>query len=134
MSEESKIESNDPGKAIDMVQDTMESFIETADVSKVYGEPILHEDTLIIPAAEVVAALGFGAGYGYGYEGDNDGDSRGGGGGGGGKTFARPVAVVVATKDGVHVEPVVDPTKIAMTFFTALGFMVATISRMKRNR
>ncbi|HBX70994.1 MAG TPA: sporulation protein YtfJ [Chloroflexi bacterium] len=111
-----------------MVQETLETLIETADVSKVYGEPIVHEDTLIIPAAEVLAVAGFGAGYGSGGPEDNGG--AGGGAGGGGRTFSRPVAIVIADKNGVRVEPVMDPTKIALTFFTALGFMIATIGKM----
>ncbi len=122
----------DPGQAIDMVQETMETFIDIADVSKVYGEPIVHADTLIVPAAEVLAAAGFGAGYGSG--GPQDSGGSGGGGGGGGRTFARPVAVIIADKTGVRVEPVMDPTKIALTFFTALGFMVATVAKMKRGK
>jgi uncharacterized spore protein YtfJ len=119
----------DPGKALDMAQETMETFIETADVSKVYGEPIVHEDTMIIPSAEVLAVAGFGAGYGSG--GPEDVGGEGGGAGGGGRTFSRPVAVVIADRHGVRVEPVMDPTKIAMTFFTTLGFMLATIARMR---
>ena len=83
----------DPGKALDMAQETMETFIETADVSKVYGEPIVHEDTMIIPSAEVLAVAGFGAGYGSG--GPEDVGGEGGGAGGGGRTFSRPVAVVI---------------------------------------
>lgn len=124
---EKKIEITDPGQAIDMVQETLETFLENADVSKVYAEPVEHEGSLIIPAAEVVAGLGFGAGYG----GDSKGDG-GGGGGGGGKTFARPVAVIIADQNGVRVEPVMDPTKIALAFFTAFGFMIATLAKMKK--
>lgn len=130
--EEKEIVIQDPGQAIDMAQETMEAFIETADVSKVYGEPIVHEDTLIIPAAEVLAVAGFGAGYGSG--GPEEAGGEGGGAGGGGQTFSRPVAVIIADNNGVRIEPVMDPTKIAMTFFTALGFMVATITRMKRGK
>jgi len=129
---EKEIVIEDSGQAIDMAQETMEAFIETADVSKVYGEPIQHEGTLILPAAEVLAVAGFGAGYGSG--GPEDVGGAGGGAGGGGRTFSRPVAVVIANKTEVRVEPVVDPTKIVMTMFTALGFMVATIARMKRGR
>jgi uncharacterized spore protein YtfJ len=129
---EDEIVVEDPGQAIDMLQETMDTLLDTADVSKVYGEPIVHEETLIIPAAEVVAVAGFGAGYGSGGPEDNGGE--GGGGGGGGKTFSRPVAIVIADKDGVRVEPVVDPTKIAMTFFTAFGFMIATIGRMTKGK
>ena len=134
-----EIEIEDPGQALDVAQETMETFLETADVSKVYGEPIVHEDTLIIPSAEVLAAAGFGAGYASGSSAGSEETSDAGGGtaggaGGGGKTFSRPVAVVVVDQEGVRVEPVVDPTKIAMTFFTTLGFMAATIARMKRGR
>jgi uncharacterized spore protein YtfJ len=129
---EEKVVIEDPGQALDAAQEVMEDFIETADVSRVYGEPILHEETMVIPAAEVLAVAGFGAGYGAG--GPQDSGGEGGGAGGGGKTFSRPVAVVIADQNGVRVEPVVDPTKIAMTFFTALGFMVATAARMMRGR
>jgi len=129
---EEEIVIEDAGQALDVAQETMEAFIETADVSRVYGEPIVHEETLIIPAAEVVAVAGFGAGYGSG--GPQESGGEGGGAGGGGKTFSRPVAVVIADNNGVRVEPVVDPTKIAMTFLTALGFMVATVARMMRGR
>ena len=130
--EDKEIIIEDSGQAIDMAQETMEAFIETADVSKVYGEPIKHEDTLILPAAEVLAVAGFGAGYGSG--GPEDVGGAGGGAGGGGRTFSRPVAVVIANKDSVRVEPVVDATKIALTFFTAIGFMIATLGKMKSGK
>jgi uncharacterized spore protein YtfJ len=137
----------DPALAVTAIQDTMEIFIETANVNSVYGEPTLHGDTLIIPAAEVLAAIGFGAGFGGGIgsngidEETNDeenneksnsgsGSGGGGGGGGGGRTFARPVAVIIASSDGVRVEPVVDVTKIALAMFTAAGFMAAMALRM----
>ena len=129
---EQEVEIENTGQALDIVQESMETFIDTANVDKVYGEPIVHEETMIIPAAEVAAFAGFGAGYGSG--GPEESVGEGGGGGGGGHTFSRPVAVVIADNNGVRVEPVVDPTKIAMTFFTALGFMVATVARMKRGR
>jgi uncharacterized spore protein YtfJ len=87
---------------------------------------------VIIPAAEVVAGMGFGAGYGAGGQIAEDGGGSGGGGGGGGKVFARPVAVIIADKNGVRVEPVMDPTKIALTALTAFGFIFGTIARMKK--
>jgi uncharacterized spore protein YtfJ len=134
MSEEKdlELETNDPGQAIDMVQETLETFLETADVNKVYAKAVEHEGSVIIPAAEVVAGMGFGAGYGVGGPLDEDGGGSGGGGGGGGKTFARPVAVIIADKNGVRVEPVIDPTKIALTALTAFGFIFGTIARMRR--
>ena len=132
MSEEKnfEVEISDPGQAIDMVQETLETFLEAADVNKVYAQPVQHEDNLIIPAAEVVAGMGFGAGYGAG--GSPPDNGGGGGGGGGGKTFARPVAVIIADKNGVRVEPVMDPTKIALTALTAMGFIFGTIAKMRK--
>jgi uncharacterized spore protein YtfJ len=60
------------------------------------------------------------------------GSGGGGGGGGGGRVFSRPVAVVVASPEGVRVEPVLDVTKIALAALTAGGFMLATLARMSR--
>ena len=108
--------------------DVMTRLIEAADVSKVYSEPIAHGDTLMIPAAEVLAVAGFGIGGGSGSGPDAEGRPRsggGGGGGGGGRTLARGVAVIVSTPEGVRVEPIIDVTKIALAGLTALGFVWA---------
>ena len=131
--------SNQPAEAGSIVfQDTMEEFLATADVSVVYGEPIQHEDTLIIPTAEVLAGLGFGFGSGSGSspEGSDQKPAEGSGfgGGGGGRILSRPVAVVVASPEGVRVEPVIDITKIALAGLTALGFMVGMMFRMTSRR
>jgi uncharacterized spore protein YtfJ len=135
MTEEKKIEMevSDPGQAIDMIQETLATFMETADVNRVYAQPIEHGGRIIIPAAEVVAGMGFGAGYGAGGQLDEDGGG-GGGGGGGGKAFARPVAVIIADDSGVRIEPVIDPTKIALTALTAFGFIFGSIIRMRRGK
>lgn len=88
----------------------------------------------IITASEVLVGMGFGHGMGGGtsvvpepVEEDSDSGSRGGGGGGGGGySSARPVAVITIGPDGVHVEPIVDPTKMAIALFTTIAsiFMV----------
>jgi uncharacterized spore protein YtfJ len=138
-------------QAVDAVQQTLELFFETADVGRVYGEPVQHGETIIIPAAEVLTGVGFGLGYGAGSaqgegapsgapEGQGmesgpergSGSGSGGGGGGGGRTLSRPVAVIVASPDGVQVQPVVDPTKIALAALTAFGFMAGMLMRMRR--
>ncbi|MFO7623597.1 MAG: spore germination protein GerW family protein [Anaerolineales bacterium] len=125
--------------AMDVIELTMERFLDTASVDLVYGDPVEHGDTLIIPTAEILAGLGFGVGSGSGSAGKHDGEEgeeggegygEGGGGGGGGRTFARPVAIVVSSPEGVRVEPVVDVTKIALGFLTAAGFMTGMILRM----
>jgi uncharacterized spore protein YtfJ len=120
--------------AMDVIDLTMERFMDTASVDLVYGEPVEHGDTMIIPTAEILVGLGFGAGYGGGsspkQEDEGEGYGEGGGGGGGGRTFSRPVAIVVSSPEGVRVEPVVDITKIALGFLTAAGFMTGMILRM----
>lgn len=141
----SKEELTSGAQAIDAAQETLELFLETADVSRVYGEPIPYGDTIIIPAAEVLTGMGFGLGFGAGsaqgeeepesrdeMKGRGSGSGSGGGGGGGGRTLSRPVAVIVASPDGVQVQPVVDPTKIALAALTAFGFMAGMLMRMRR--
>lgn len=137
-----EISSLDTG--MDVVEMTLDKFLDTAHVDVVYGEPIQHGDTTIIPCAEVLTGLVFGVGYGMGQgpkqpeneeeqaEGNNGSFGSGGGGGGGGRTLSRPVAVIVASPEGVRVEPVVDVTKIALAALTAFGFMVGMVARMSR--
>jgi uncharacterized spore protein YtfJ len=124
-------EIDDPGRAIDAVQGTMDKFMAVADVKRVYGEAVQHETATIIPTAEVVAAMGFGAGYGAGGPGGEAG-GNGGGGGGGGRAFSRPVAVIIADENGVRVEPIADRTKVILTALTAVGFIAATIGKMMK--
>jgi uncharacterized spore protein YtfJ len=137
MTDETTIDQpGEPGMGV--FQDTMDEFLAAADVSVVYGEPIQHEDTLIIPTAEVLCAMGFGVGSGSGTSAEHDPDKpsqgSGSGGGGGGKILSRPVAVVVASPEGVRVEPVIDVTKIALAALTAVGFMVGMMGRMSSHR
>jgi uncharacterized spore protein YtfJ len=154
-------EVNSEADAVGAVEATLDRFLATASVDMVYGEPVEHGDTLIIPCAEVWTGLGFGLGYGYGSApgvkkeegqgGETGGDmgegigapgeakpsvgeGAGGGGGGGGRTFSRPVAVVIASPEGVRVEPVVDVTKIGLAFLTVGGFIFGMIARMSRRR
>ena len=53
-------------QTLDDINSTMESFLETASVDRVYGAPIEVGTTKIIPAAENLVIMGFGAGAGYG--------------------------------------------------------------------
>jgi uncharacterized spore protein YtfJ len=122
------------GSALERTEQTLSRLLETSGASVVFGKPIKHDDVLIIPAAEVVAGVGFGLGFGYGSGVDDEtnaeGSGGGEGGGGGGKTFSRPVAVLVSSPDGIHVEPVADPTKVLLAAITAGGFMAAMLLRM----
>jgi uncharacterized spore protein YtfJ len=132
----------------------LDKLMAAANVEAVYGKPIHHAETIIIPASEVFAVMGVGGGS-WMMEGkpageangpdeeveqhDEDSEDKprsgnGGGGGGGGYTFARPVALIIAGPDGVRVEPVFDRTKVALAAFTAFGFMFATMARMMSRR
>jgi uncharacterized spore protein YtfJ len=138
MAEETVIAS-DPGKAVDTVENTMERLFAGANVKNVYGRPVQHGDTTIIPAAEVTVAGGFAVGMGVGIspkgmEGQQESEGSGSAGGGGGTTFARPVAVVIVSPEGVRVEPVIDLTKIGLAVITAWGFMISQIVRMRRRK
>lgn len=121
----------DATAALDSVKMTLDKFLDAADVSAVYGQPIQSGDTLIIPTAEVLSGMGFGLGYGGGQSTEGEGGS-GVGGGGGGRILSRPVAVIIASADEVRVEPVVDVTKIALAALTASGFMMGMVLRMMK--
>jgi len=132
-------------QTLDDINSTMESFLETASVERVYGAPIEVGDTVIIPTAENLVIMGFGGGAGYGVAdfenkkdeedsppGEGTGEGGGGGGGGGGRTLSRPVAVIIASPEGVRVEPVADRTKVIMAAITAAGFVAGMFLKMSR--
>jgi uncharacterized spore protein YtfJ len=115
----------------DVFQDTMDTYLATADVGTVYGEPFEKDGNVIIPAAEIVAGFGFGLGSAQGASSDSDETGSGSGAGGGGSIFSRPVAVIIASSEGVRIEPVLDITKIALAGLTTGAFMLATLLRIK---
>ena len=116
--------------SVDNLQATMDKFLETANVNAVFARPVRQGETTIINCSEIVAVLGFGVGEGGG--GDKESNGHGSGGGGGGRIFSRPVASIIATPEGVTIQPIVDPTKVAIAALTTLGFMFAMMGRMRR--
>ena len=87
----------------------------------VFSAPVVSGPYTIITASEVAAAGGFGFGSGSGPthapdESSATGQARqfAGGGGGGGGSSGRPIAAIVVGPDGVKIQPIVDPTKIAL--------------------
>jgi uncharacterized spore protein YtfJ len=116
--------------SMDVIQSTLDQFLTNANVNAVYAKPVRQGDTMVITAAEIVSGFAFGMGEGTGEQGNQRGG--GSGGGGGGRTFSRPVAVVVCTPNGVSIQPVMDRTKLWMAALTAAGFMLVTLSRMRR--
>jgi uncharacterized spore protein YtfJ len=119
-------------RSVEAAQETMHLFLASADVHAVYAEAIEHGEHLIIPAAEVLSAVGFG--YGSGGANEPTEKAGGGGGGGGGRVLSRPVAVIVATPEGVRVKPVFDITKIALASLTAFGFMMTMVAKMRSGK
>jgi uncharacterized spore protein YtfJ len=141
---------NDLIETLDVIQNSMYRLLDAAHVNAVYGEAVQNGDTTVIPCAEVLSGGVFGLGGGRGVQGAPEtGDDEnepsetalpkqagmggwGGGGGWGGRSFSRPVAVVVASPEGVHVEPIIDVSKIALAALTAFGFMFGMLARMNR--
>lgn len=121
--------------AIAVSQEMTVKFLDVAHVNSVYGKPIRHGETLMIPTAEVLSVAGFGVGGGSGSgvdpNKDTSGSGTGAGGGGGGSVHSRPVAVVIASPEGVRIEPVVDVTKIGLAALTAAGFIFSMLLRMR---
>ena len=121
--------------AYTIIEETLSKLIDAADVTKVYGRPIKQGDVTVVPASENLTLMGFGVGAGGETNtSENGGVGAGGGGGGGGRTLSRPVAIIVVTPEGAYVEPVMDPTKVAMAAITAAGFMFGMMLRMVRKR
>ena len=47
--------------------------------------------------------------------------------------MARPVAAIIIEPDGVRVEPIMDPTKIAVAFFTTLLSIIMALSKARKS-
>jgi uncharacterized spore protein YtfJ len=115
----------------------MEMLFAVADTRSVYSEPVVAGQYTVITASEVGAGGGFGFGSGGGSDNRNEGENKpgggwGSGGGGGGGSMARPVAIISIGPDGVRVEPVMDVTKVAVTFLTAAGGIFMAARRLRR--
>jgi uncharacterized spore protein YtfJ len=90
----------------------------------------------------VTMGAGYGGGGGFtptaGEEEQEEADfEAGGGGGGGGFSMGRPVAVITIGPDGTQVEPIIDPTKISIAFFTTIAAMMmflVQVLRFKRSK
>jgi len=133
-------------KSQELAAQVVQKLFDVAQPGSVYAEPVVAGDHTLITASEVSVGIGFGLGFGGGEgrgvpaqgtseeeaEIEGEGTGMGGGGGGGGASLARPVAVISVGPEGVQVEPVVDPTKIAIAMFTTLGTMFFMLSKMRR--
>jgi uncharacterized spore protein YtfJ len=117
----------------------IEKLFDVAQPSALFSEPVTLGERTVITASEVKVGMGFGFVSGGGSrteqaEGEPHeemGAGFGGGGGGGGVSGGRPVAAISIGPEGLQVQPVVDVTKIALAFFTALGAMFMAANRMR---
>ena len=144
------------GQAHGRVTEVLEELVSVASVAKVFGEPVVAGDRTVITAAEIHTGMGLGYGlvegtkgpdgqrsesevtarmasWGRGRRGQGEESPRGGG-GGGGQATGRPVAVVTIDPDGVHVEPILDRTKIVVTALTAASAIGLMLIRGRRVR
>jgi uncharacterized spore protein YtfJ len=127
-------------------KELVERLFVVAEPDAVFGKPVTQGEYTAITARELTIGLGFGFGGGGGRgpngpAGEEVGETEtlpgagagfGGGGGGGGSSAGRPVAVIEIGPAGVRVEPIVDPTKIAIAMFTTLGSMGIMLMKMAR--
>ncbi|MFN8597716.1 MAG: hypothetical protein U0559_16225 [Anaerolineae bacterium] len=139
----------DIAKTTDLGFDLLDKLVATARPNAVFSHPVTTGDYTVITASEVSCGMGTGFGSGGGgapasvvsTEGEVAPPAQsasmppagfGSGGGGGGFSTARPVAAISIGPDGVHVEPIVDVTKIGLAFFTTLGAMALMWSKIKQ--
>jgi len=118
----------------DSTEQVLGRLVTTARADTIFGQPVERGDTTVIPCSEVAIGVGMGSGTGPV---DEKGNQTGGGSGGGGGARGRPVAAIVITKEGVHVEPIFDLTKIVLASLTTGAFILFWAGRlffMKGNR
>ena len=86
-----------------LVKTTLEEMERVLGARTVVGEPITVEGATLVPLISI--AFGFGAGGGAG-KGEARQKGEGSGGGAGGGVLVRPVAMIIADKEGVRIESI----------------------------
>jgi uncharacterized spore protein YtfJ len=86
-----------------LVKTTLGEIEKVLSTKTVVGEPVKIEGVTLVPL--IKAGFGFGAGAGSG-KGESRQKGEGTGGGTGGGAYIRPIAVIIITKEGVKMEPV----------------------------
>jgi uncharacterized spore protein YtfJ len=118
----------------------IEKLIAAGQADAVFSPPVESGEYMVITAAESRIGMGFGFGWGGGSEASEEGDESsgqpgygaGGGGGGGGASMARPVAIIEIGPNGARVEPIIDPTKIALAALSMLITVFAMGARLRK--
>ncbi len=86
-----------------LVKTTLGEIEKVLSTKTVVGEPVTIEGITLIPL--IKAGFGFGAGGGSG-KGEAKQKGEGTGGGTGGGAYVKPIAIVIITKEGVKIEPI----------------------------
>ena len=86
-----------------LVKTTLSEIEKVLSTKTVVGEPITVQDATLVPL--ITAGFGFGAAGGSG-KGETKQKGEGTGGGTGGGAWVKPVAIVIISKDGVKIEPI----------------------------
>lgn len=108
------------GTIADRTRDMLGQFFGPVSADAVFNRETDETGATVITAAAFERAGGFGWGGGSG-TGPGGEDGGGGGAGGGGVTEGRPVAVIRITDEGIDMVPVVDATKVAVTFLVSVA-------------
>jgi uncharacterized spore protein YtfJ len=117
-------------KGQDIIRNLHDRLGAVAHHDAVFGTPIQHGDTTVIPFGEVTTAMGFGFGMGE----DAAKKALGGGGGGGGIATGHPVGVIIVDADGVRIKPVLDYTKLGLGILAAIGGAMVLMRAMQRTK
>jgi uncharacterized spore protein YtfJ len=113
--------------ATQTLEQTMNRLVDSVKTEAVFGQPVQRDGITIIPCSEV--SLGLGLGGGNKPHQQEAGENMSGGGG----VSERPIAVIVVTHNGVRVQPIPNVTKIAVSFFSALGFAFLLLGQRNQN-
>ena len=116
----------------DILKNVSDRLEGSADVKRVYGEPIVVEGRTIIPVAKV--RYGFGGGFGEG-KGDED---AGQGGGGGGGIEVTPIGILEVTSEGMRYVSFEDRSRLirmgAVLGLIAMFILGRMLLRKRRNQ
>jgi uncharacterized spore protein YtfJ len=116
---------------LDKLHATLESARDAITVSRVFGDPIERDGTLIIPAAAVRGGGGGGGGTGSNPDGSGEGEGQGVGFG----MDARPVGAFIVRDGDVRWEPAIDRNRqIATAALVAVVALLTLRSLLHRRR
>lgn len=90
--------------------DAFEQTQRAVSIDNLYGQPVTHGETVIVPIASVSQIIGAGGGIGSGAKAEGQ-PREGVGGGGGGSISARPIAFAEIDAEGVKIHSIIDENR-----------------------